>query len=494
MAMRALRLTVPTKSIRGALLLAGICTVFGLMPSALAAPLAGSTQSPADEAVRHGIKVSDNRRYLADAVNGRPVFLLADTAWNLPALTLEEIDTYFKSRADHGFNAVMFALNFAPQADEKNAYGEPAYIGADKNTLNPAYFMVCDDIVNSAARHGLFVIIYSMWAGDKAGTMNHYSAAQLTTLGQALGRRYQGVANVIFSAGGEASPHYIEPERVNALGRGLREGSAGRNLITTHPVAENSTSKFYSAQPWLDFYMSQAKSGNAVKNTAYDAAALVLADWHLTGGQSVKPTMMGEHRYESGTGEDPLIQRRSLYQCVFAGGAGYAYGHNALWQMSPHTGLPWMLKGWAPGVKNWTEALDTPAVRQLQTIKRLLYSRPYFERIPDQDVILAGQGADIATRIQATRDGAAGRKDATYIMAYLSAPQPVTLDTSVIAAGALSVSWFDPATGARETAFDKLPNPGQLRLEKRPHGDWVVLVEDASKHYASALDGPTTPH
>jgi hypothetical protein len=434
--------------------------------------------------VNDGLKVSANQRYLVDAKTGAPVFILADTAWNLGALKLEEIDTYLQSRAEHGFNTVMFALNFAPQADENNAYGQPAYLGADKTDLNPAYFETCDAIVKKAAERGLYLMIYAMWAGEKAGTMNHYTAAQLNALGQALGHRYAGVPNVIFCAGGEASPHYIEVERVNAIGAGLKAGCEGRNLVTIHPVSENSTSKFYAASPWLDFYMSQAKSGNAPKNTAYDAAALVLGDWSIA---AIKPTMMGEHRYESGIQEDPLIQRRSLYQCVFAGGCGYAYGHNALWQMSPHTAQPWMLKGWTPGVENWKQALDTPAVRQLHHIAALLYSHPYLERIPDQSLVLAGQGADIFTRVQATRDGTPGKNDATYLMVYLSAPQIVTLNTGVIAARELNVSWFNPETGASELSGAKISNQGSLTLEKRPQRmDWVVVIEDAANPSLSA--------
>jgi hypothetical protein len=262
---------------------------------------------------------------------------------------------------------------------------------------------------------------------------------------------------------------------VNALGQALKEGCGGQNLVTVHPTSPNSSSKFYASSSWLDFYMCQAKSGSGPANAAFDAAALVLADWNIA---SVKPTMMGEHRYESGTQEDPLIQRRSLYQCVFAGGCGYAYGHDALWQMTPHTGFPWMLKGWTPGVTNWTQALDTPAVRQLHFIKALLYSHPYLERIPDQSLVLAGQGTNVASRVQATRDGTLGHNDATYLMAYISSPQTVTFNTAVISARALNVHWFNPATGSSEMMDEKIGNPGSLTLEKRPQGgDWVVVIE-----------------
>jgi len=55
--------------------------------------------------VMDGLKVSANGHYLVDAVNGKPVFLLADTAWNLGALKLEEIDTYLQSRGVTGGSA-----------------------------------------------------------------------------------------------------------------------------------------------------------------------------------------------------------------------------------------------------------------------------------------------------------------------------------------------------------------------------------------------------
>ncbi len=452
---------------------------------ALVSCSAAPVTPPARFKVENGLRVSANHRYLVDAVTGMPVFILADTAWNLGALKFEEIDRYLQSRADHGFNTVMFALNFAPQADEKNAYGQSAYIGAEKTDLNPEYFEFCDAIVRKAADRGLYVMLYTMWAGEKAGTMNNYTAAQLHAIGRAVGRRYQGVGNVILCVGGEASPHYIEEARVDALGRGLREGCEGRNLVTVHPVSPNSSSKFYASSPWLDFNLSQAKSGNGPQNAAYDAAALVLGDWSIT---PAKPTMMAEHRYESGTQEDPLIQRRSLYQCVFAGGCGYAYGHDALWQMTPHTAQPWMLKGWNPGVESWTQALDTPAVRQLQHIKTLLYSRPYFERIPDQSLVLAGQGPDVATRTQATRDGTPERADATYIMAYISSPRTVTLNTAVISCRWLNAYWFSPETGLTETIQDHFTNSGSLTLKPRPQGqDGVAVIEDAARNYARTM-------
>ncbi len=66
--------------------------------------------------------------------------------------------------------------------------------------------------------------------------------------------------------------------------------------------------------------------------------------------------------------------------------------------------------------------------------------------------------------------------------AYISSPRTVTLDTTVIAARELNVSWFNPATGASEVACEKRANLGRLTLEKRPQGgDWVVAIDDPTK-------------
>ena len=113
-------------------------------PEALHVVLREALPAAALHNASHGLRVSDNRRYLVDAQTGAPVFLLADTAWNLGALKLDEVETYLRSREEHGFTAVMFALNFAPQADETNAYGEPAYLGENKTQHNPAYYEFCD--------------------------------------------------------------------------------------------------------------------------------------------------------------------------------------------------------------------------------------------------------------------------------------------------------------------------------------------------------------
>lgn len=63
--------------------------------------------------------LAPNQHYLAEAGTDRPFFILADTAWNLDALTDDEITTYLKNRHSHHFNTIMFCLNFSPRQPPK---------------------------------------------------------------------------------------------------------------------------------------------------------------------------------------------------------------------------------------------------------------------------------------------------------------------------------------------------------------------------------------
>ena len=426
-----------------------------------------------------GLIVSKNGHYLADAASGRPFFLLSDTAWNLVALNAADLELYFASRRLHGFSGFMFCLDFYPQSSGLNAEGQCAYMGPQKDELNPKYFEFCDHLVRRGAHYGLYAMIVSMWAGKHSGIMNRYTTRQLHGIGVKLGRHFRDFSNVIHMAGGESTPPNINPVNVDALGRGLKAGCGGKHLITVHPCYQRSCSRYFARADWIDFYMSQGNSSKGGAN--YDMTGLVSHDYNLP---HPRPTMIDENFYDSGTHQPPHMQRRGLYLSVFAGAFGCAYGHDALWEMTPHTGQPWMLKNWPPGVTNWREALNTPAVSDLHFIRRLLYSRPYFSRIPDQGLVLAGQDRAINRRIGATRDGSRLNRDATFLMAYLASPKEAVLNTGAIAGEKLNAYWFNPADGQYERIGMNFGNTGKLHLKKRAHGhDWVAVVDDAAKRY-----------
>jgi hypothetical protein len=75
---------------------------------------------------------------------------------------------------------------------------------------------------------------------------------------------------------------------------------------------------------------------------------------------------------------------------------------------------------WA--ISSWKDALEFPGSNQLQFLKKLLLSRPYLSRIPDQTITDQSQ-TERTNHIQVTRDGTIGHNDATYIMIYYPSPQ-----------------------------------------------------------------------
>ena len=62
-------------------------------------------------------------------------------------------------------------------------------------------------------------------------------------------------------------------------------------------------------------------------------------------------------------------------------------------------------------------------------LRRLMESRPFFTRIPDQRLLVSPQGSGI-NHVQATRDS-----DGSYAMVYIPSPQTVTVDMSQLTGG-----------------------------------------------------------
>jgi hypothetical protein len=99
-------------------------------------------------------------------------------------------------------------------------------------------------------------------------------------------------------------------------------------------------------------------------------------------------------------------------------------------------------------------------------------SRPFLTRIPDQSLILEGSGSGAADHVRATRDGAAGAQDATY----LTTRKPVTLDTSVIPSTTLTLWWFEPRTGKATRFGESQANQKRLTATPPESGpDWVLV-------------------
>lgn len=172
--------------------------------------------------------------------------------------------------------------------------------------------------------------------------------------------------------------------------------------------------------------------------------------------------------------------RRPLYWDLFSGACGHTYGHHSVWQM------------WQPGrnpINNplmpWHEALDQPGAGQMQYGRRLMESRPFLTRVPDDTVIVTDRvptsvpGAG-RYRYVATRDEAG-----TYAMVYAPVRRPFSVRMDAIAGPKVKGWWFNPRNG-QATAIGEFSNQGARAFQPPDRGeelDWVLVLDDASKGY-----------
>ncbi|NWF89555.1 MAG: DUF4038 domain-containing protein, partial [Ignavibacteriaceae bacterium] len=263
--------------------------------------------------------------------------------------------------------------------------------------------------------------------------------------------------------------------------QGILDGTNSNALITYHPWGGNlSSSQFIHNEPWLDLNMIQSGHAGGRDAAIWD---LIQRDYSM---KPAKPTLDGEPNYEdhpvnpwptwnpeNGYYRDYDV-RKQTYRSVFAGACGVTYGHHSIWQFySP------LFDKITYADRYWTEALDRPGAYQVGYLKMLIESRPSLERIPDQSIIVKGQG-DKGEYIAAFRDSVG-----SYAMLYIPVGKTITVNASFINSKKLNAWWFNPRTAESINIgiVDNTPaidfTPPTLGLEN----DWVLIIDDANRNY-----------
>ncbi len=423
--------------------------------------------------------VSTNQRFFCEKETNKPFFYLADTAWELfHRCTLGEAEIYLKDRAAKGFTVIQVVV-----LAECDGLNDPGHAGAlpllnnDPTTPNEAYFSHVDAIVALANSLGLVIGMLPSW-GDKWNKLwgvgpEIFTPENARIYGKFIGNRYKN-SDIIWILGGDRSIESEEHRKIiDQMALGLHEGDNGVHLHTFHPPGPHGSSDFLPWETsWIDFHLWQ--SGHSRNRDNYNSIAKDYAN------NPKKPVMDAEPGYEDHPAGfnldngylDDFDCRKSAYWSIFAGACGHTYGCHPIWQM------------WLPGRhahswcrRPWTEAIHLPGSGQMQYLKKLVLSRPYFSRIPDQNLIIS-ENEESTKHLQATRDS-----DGSYMFIYSPGPNKFTLNLEKLSGETLQCWWYDPRTGnsldagvlprARSHEFTT-PNVGP---------DWVLVIDDASKNY-----------
>jgi hypothetical protein len=145
-------------------------------------------------------------------------------------------------------------------------------------------------------------------------------------------------------------------------------------------------------------------------------------------------------------------------------------GNNPIW----HFDGPWQY----PTKLTWEQSLDLPGSIGMMHWGKLFRSRAWYELIPDQkhEVVTGGLG-----EFRGLDYLAAGRtSDGSTVIAYMPTKRTITVDMSKVSGSQAMGWWFDPRNGQSTTA-GTFPTAGTQELTPPAEGDWVLVLDDASK-------------
>jgi hypothetical protein len=435
------------------------------------------------------LRVNSDGRFLEEQ-GGKPFFYLGDTAWTLfKRLTREEADEYLRNRAAKGFTViqayVLRGLNV------RNVYGDLTVVDRDPTRLNEAFFKNVDWIVNRANDLGLVMAMVVSYGEHVNGKQEKvFDASNAYTYGKLLAARYKDNA-VIWLLGGDRNPQQ-EAEVWSAMARGLKDGSGHTQLVSYHGPGPRvdaggptgySSSFWFHEKDWLDFNMIQSGHRWAVKN--YD---FIHHDYEM---KPAKPTIDMEARYENHPdGPNPRRmdahqEREAAYWAVLAGAAGHGYGCNDMWQFYNPERMPASDDQSFPfarlrGTTHWKKAMDFEGAFSVGLMRKLFEARPWHRLVPDQSLIVFGQGQD-EDHIQAAR-----ASDGSFLLAYLTFGNPVTVDLSKLRGNTVRAGWYDPRRGTLKPIgrFSKTGSRQFKPPTQGPVDDWVLVLEDSGTKVA----------
>ena len=447
----------------------------------------------ADDRPLPRLKVSDNKRFLVTE-KGEPFFWLGDTAWELfHRVNREDAETYLAKRAKQGFTVIQaVAIGEFDGHIIPNAYGHLPLVDLDpakpavKDGPDNDYWDHVDYIVNRANAHGLYVGFLPTWGRywhDKIKDGKPlFTRENAAIYGEWLGKRYKDKGIVWILGGDRGIDNDEQKAIIRAMAAGLRKGDGGAHLMTLHPPGGAGSSQWFQADDWLDFNLRQ--NGHGAEFTGrYDKTR---ADYDRT---PTKPVIDGEPIYEGhpisfnakSLGHSIAADvRRPLYWDLFSGACGHTYGHHTMWQF------------WKPGVAPvnnplvpWTEAIDSPGANQMIHGRRLIESRPFLTRVPDDSVIVTDRVPTSVPGAGRYRFVATRESGGSYAMVYVPVGRKFKVRMDKISGRNVKAWWFNPRTG-EAALIGEFPNSGQREFNPPNPGealDWVLVLDDTSKNY-----------
>lgn len=434
---------------------------------------------------QHGfLRVADNGHFLCYA-DGTPFFWLGDTHWEFAYRERWDesnhpgMDSMFRGMADRRVRQGYTVYQTNLRSDRAMG-GNGLYWDETSATDLPNlsfYQRELDRRMQYLADLGLVNALGQAWFMSIDGDLQHQK-----NLARYLVARY-GALPMVWTLAGETAGY--EPGEARRRIDGWREVAlliqkldGYGQLQTAHYTNERPFAEYYQDEDWFDFALNQSGHGDY---------PIGLDDYVSYCQKHKKPFIEGEALYEfCSTLEElgtrictPDMLRRVAYMSIQAGGCGYTYGAQGIWDVVWEKGRPNPMALFNRFDITWAEAIDGPGGEQMGYMRRFYEKAHFWELRP-----YGAQAEEKSFSPFAKKQPYVTiSPDAARMVLYYadSTRKPITLQG--LKDLPYQGEWFNPRTGETQACKEQiLPREGCWTSPAKPgEKDWLLLVTLSSQ-------------
>jgi len=416
--------------------------------------------------LEHGpIRPSENGHYLIHR-DGTPFLWMGDTSWALNSMSDGDILRMLEDRRRKGFTLIQVCASRTwedggPFGDmtwaNTDANGEAPFAGGDITRFNPTYWERWRNICAMVADRGLYLLFMAGEVGN--GSLDRPNKCknkeEFYEYGKRFGRYFSDVPNKLYCVSMDSEGFTgagIEGWR--ALARGLAEGDGEDSLFMTyHPWS--TSSKWFHRDKWLTANGVQGSRNEAPDNDIL-VYQRVFSDYCQR--DPVKPVLFLEGSYEGERNMDGMLPevtprnvRMQFYYAMFAGAAGFTYGHCKNWQQCKDVNY-----------------VDSPGSEQMRIGIDFVNAHQWWLWQPKQSLIMRGEeeGEQRKTAVLAEDGGEC------LVFFPENSAADIRLDR-LPGRSSVDTYWFNPTDGVLSTE-QAYPAQGARRFS--PPSEWEDAI------------------
>ena len=339
---------------------------------------------------KHGpVRVTKDAKFAHE--DGTPFFWLGDTWWMMMSNRVrwpDDFTTLTRNRVSRGFTVAQVVLGFAPDLatdDPRNGNEGGVPWEPDMRRINPRYFDVCDQRIQTMIREGLMPCILGSWGYH----LLKIGEDRMVKHWRYLVARYSAWPVVWSLAGEGAMCYYLSKDRDGDTEKQRAAWSRISKIVRNFDPYKRPLSIHPRRTSWDDLEDSSSLDYNMLQ-PGHMRSALSLGVSCIEDGRSKfpqKPVVNAEPPYEGHMGTNgPEIQRFTFWSSILSGATGFTYGAAGIFQANdrerPTGDRP---GGGAFDVTTWDEAISFPGAEDLGKGKSLLMEMPWhkFEPHPE---------------------------------------------------------------------------------------------------------------